>query len=297
MQLQRRKMKPLSHNQPTRLHNIRCAYCNAEFERSDEPQKEHVIGRLFVPKGMHEQQWNLHLNSCFTCNQTKSQLENDISAISMIHTPADALGVDSTLASESHRKRKTKSQFTGRAVADSNSTFEFTAMLGLATIKFSTIGPPQVDAERVFLLALYQLRGFHYFLTYDANARCGYRWDGIYAPLGCSRRSDWGNPLIVTFSELVGTWQMRLNAPTSNGYYRVLIKKSPTDSLWSWALEWNKILRVFGLYGDEAAVENAIAQVRNRGGMNQMSDIDSATRRRVEVPTSEDGDRLFDVIA
>ena len=70
------KPQPLDNRQPTRLKNKRCAYCHAEFARDDEPQKEHVIGKNFVPRGSHEQHWNLHLNACHACNQSKAALES-----------------------------------------------------------------------------------------------------------------------------------------------------------------------------------------------------------------------------
>lgn len=111
----------LSHNQPTRLHNKRCAYCNAEFARDNEPQKEHVIGRRFVPKGSHDRQWNLHLNSCNECNQRKSELENDISAITMI-SQFSGKSEDELLLSEVSRKSRTKSNRTGKPVSDSAET-------------------------------------------------------------------------------------------------------------------------------------------------------------------------------
>ena len=230
-------MRSLKHNQPTRLRNTRCAYCNSEFVRPDEPQKEHVIGRLFVPRGALEQQWNLHVNSCHACNQKKSELENDISAISMLHTGADTVSPDETLAIEANRKSSTTSRRTGRPVAQSFETFQVGGRLGPAEITFSLVGPPQVDEDRAFSLALYQIQAFHFFLTYDDEARSGYGWPGIFAPLGVDRRSDWGNIAMVAFSDLVSEWSLRLNAPTAKGYYRVLIKKHPVVALWSWALE------------------------------------------------------------
>lgn len=112
------ELNNLSHNQPTRLRNDRCAYCNAEFV-GDEPEKEHVIGKNFVPKGSHQQWWNLHLNSCHRCNQIKSKLENDISAISMQQTFVSESDFDEELSREAERKSKTKSQRTGKPVKDS----------------------------------------------------------------------------------------------------------------------------------------------------------------------------------
>ena len=42
-----------------------------------------MIGRRFVPKGKLNNQWNLIVRVCIKCNNKKSDLEDDISAISM----------------------------------------------------------------------------------------------------------------------------------------------------------------------------------------------------------------------
>lgn len=46
------KSRPLDNSQPTRLKNKRCADCQAEFLRADEPQKAHVIPARFQVEGM-----------------------------------------------------------------------------------------------------------------------------------------------------------------------------------------------------------------------------------------------------
>ena len=99
-------MGEINHKRPTRLKNKRCAYCHAEFLREGEPQKEHVIGLLFVPRGSHNQQWNLHLNACNLCNQAKSVLENDISAISMVAAAREFGETEHYVLQEADRKSK-----------------------------------------------------------------------------------------------------------------------------------------------------------------------------------------------
>ena len=125
----------LPHNQPTRIKNNRCAYCNAEFSNDGEPEKEHVIGRLFVAKGSHDGQWNLHVNSCHRCNQDKSSLENDISAISMIQTAGLSEEIDVNLASEAERKGKSTSRRTGKPVSLGSEDSKIETQFGGATIR------------------------------------------------------------------------------------------------------------------------------------------------------------------
>jgi hypothetical protein len=71
------------------LRNINCAYCGRLFDAELPATKEHVIGRRFVPRGCFAGQWNLILNACGRCNGDKAELEDDISAITMM---PDAFG-------------------------------------------------------------------------------------------------------------------------------------------------------------------------------------------------------------
>lgn len=111
------KLTELSVKKPILLDNITCVYCGDELT----PQtvtKEHVVGRRFVPKGSLNQQWNLIVCACRVCNSKKSELENDISAITM-HPNAWGMHVDETniLAKEAKRKSKNSySKLTGKPV-------------------------------------------------------------------------------------------------------------------------------------------------------------------------------------
>jgi hypothetical protein len=59
-----------------------CPYCGVALSKENST-KEHVLARKFVPKGTLNNQWNLILNACRCCNNSKSDLEDDISAITM----------------------------------------------------------------------------------------------------------------------------------------------------------------------------------------------------------------------
>lgn len=286
----------LSNTQPTRLHNQRCAYCNAAFEREGEPEKEHVVGKNFVPKGMHEQQWNLHLNSCHKCNQTKSALENDLSAITMVGGLLEPALKDTFRASEAKRKSKAVSQRTGKKVADSFEELTMTGDFGNAEIKINMILPPQLDESRAFLLVQYQMRGFFFQITYNQEKEMGYCWPGAFMPLAVVPKSDWGNPLVLSFSEKTKDWEFRLGSgEIAQGYYGVLIKKHPKAALWSWAVEWNKTTRLFGFFGDEEVGGEIIGTLTatSFGGWIEQPD-GSRIRSRLEKPVDPaDSDHFF----
>lgn len=288
-------MNVLCDNQPTRLNNVKCAYCNIEFARHIKPQKEHVIGLNFVPKGAHHQQWNLHVNACHTCNQDKSRLENDISAITMLPVGSKAWQPDKTHSDEAKRKGKTISNLTGKPVLQSFESFDVKGKIGSADMTFNVQGPPNFDDQRAFQLAGYQLHGFHFFLTYSKDPEQGGGWPGVFSPMGLCRRSDWGNPMLQGFSDLTEPWQLRLIANTSRGYFRVSIKKDPQNDLWSWALEWNKSYRLFGFYGDEAAIDQKSLCLADAFNAMDWIQISETQRYRAEVPMDEAADRLFHI--
>ncbi len=45
------EIQDLAHNQPTRLRNVRCAYCNAEFA-SNGPEKSMSLAGCLFRKGL-----------------------------------------------------------------------------------------------------------------------------------------------------------------------------------------------------------------------------------------------------
>ena len=281
--------KELFHNQPTILKNQKCAYCGCELN-NENTDKEHVIGRRFVPKGETSQQWNLLLNSCRPCNGIKSDLEDDISAITMQQHPFDRQKLSGIHVSEMERKAKSISRKTGKEVRESHETTQIEGAFGPAKFKFGFTALPQIEKIRGFELARYQIAGFFFFLTYDKKLQRGLRWPGSYLPFSIIPSTDWGNPTLTGFAEVAKNWDERLVGATANGYFQVAIKKHPTNELWSWALEWNKSTRVIGWLGDEDAVQNIVYTLPQP----DMRRISATERYRAEVPLGEeDSDFLF----
>ena len=68
---------------PLRLRNLTCAYCGVLFGPHVMRTKEHVIARNFVPDVDFSSQWNLIVNACESCNGAKSDIEGELSALTM----------------------------------------------------------------------------------------------------------------------------------------------------------------------------------------------------------------------
>ncbi len=130
-------------------------------------EKEHVVGRRFVPRGSLARSWNLIVRSCSQCNADKGDLEDEISAVAM---QPDALGRYPTEGSlyreEAKRKgRGARHRGTGRPVENSRASLDFESGAGPIRLTTSVVGPPPIDETRVLQLCSFHLRGFGYYLN------------------------------------------------------------------------------------------------------------------------------------
>jgi len=186
-----------------RLQNRTCPYCGIPLV-AGESDEDHVVARRFVPKGSLETSWNLVLRSCRSCNSAKSDLEDDISAITMHpnaygHIARD----DQVLLADSKRKaRGSISRRTKKRVLESEETITLRVPLPGGEMKFEMVAPPQIDDSRAFELARLQLRGFFYWITFDSTESRGYFWPGGFHPMATAARADWGER---TLSGIRGT--------------------------------------------------------------------------------------------
>lgn len=288
-------LKRLPHNRAIHLDNITCVYCSTALNK-DTTTREHVIGRRFVPKMKLHGYWNLIVNACRACNGTKSDLEDDISAITM---QPDAFGRhahdDVEAMKDGQRKaQKAVSRRTKKPVKDSSEqmTIEVSFAPGI-TMSFSLTGPAQTDQRRVFGLARLQLMAFFYWITYDKSTRRGRFWQEGFYPVFEARRSDWGNPVHQAFMEAVVGWEPCVLASNADGFYKVAIRKHPSAACWSWALEWNHAMRVAGFFGEKQAAQAVAAQFPKLELKTVSTGPDHVTRRRREIPLDEGDDKLF----
>ena len=284
---------PLLRGRP--FQNVTCPYCGASLD-SRTITKEHVVGRRFVPVGSLNNNWNLILWACLKCNGRKSDLEDDIAAISMhFHTAGLPNMSDSRAQAEAlRRSAKSGSRKTGKAVAASGVKLKMSANLGVhAALTFSFSGPPQFDDERVYELARLQMMAFFYFLTYDKVKELGHFWTGGFYPVHGTIKTDWGNPIHRSFMKQCQDWDYRLILNTAEGYYRALVRRHPTQESWSWAVEWNDSYRLVGYFGNQEAAKVLLAELAHLDVNSVLEGHNSWVRRRVEQPLAENDDTLF----
>jgi hypothetical protein len=288
-------MKLHPHNQAIVLKNSTCPYCG-KILADDHFEKEHVVGRKFIPKGKLNGQWNLILNACIKCNKHKGTLEDDISAISLQpdifgHYPHN----DQTVVElAKHKAERSTSRRTNKKVKDSKEELNINGTLFSAVeIKFNLIGPAQVEQERLFELSRMHVMAFFYWNTFDNEAGIGCFWPGEFMTLDSAYRGDWGNLSITGFADAVVLWKTRVLANTAEGFFKLAIRRHPSEELWSWAVEYNYNIRAVGFFGDIEAGKRENLKLP-RAKMNSMRQSESEyIASRIEIPLNEGHDNLF----
>jgi hypothetical protein len=292
------KAKPLKALSPRRRivkRNVICPYCHRPFGPDLPYENEHVVGRCFVPKGTMAAQWNLLLRACGRCNDAKADLENDLSAITMQPDAHEQYACDDPrLSAEAKRKSRAKNPRTGRFVSEIEKAPSVTFKAPGLTMTFGFVQPAQPDHRRLYLLAQLQLMGFFFWLTFKDEARRGDYWPGDYEPVVAARKEDWGHPHLRWIEDVARDWHMRLHGITADAFYKVWIKRCPTDPpVWAWAMEWNRTYRLAGFFGDRAALDELLAGRPDHGMRTLHETKDQHVRMRREVPLAEQDDTLF----
>lgn len=244
-----------------RLKNRTCAYCGAPFGKMLARTDEHVIGRNFVPKGNLAGVWNLVVFACKKCNEEKSNLENDISVISMFSSlRLSSDQIDPLISSEIGRKASGAiSRRTGKPVVNSEENVRLSGQFGGAKISINFVAPPQIDDARICELARFHVQGFFHQMTFDWSSRTGLFLTGDFHYWSSAPCSDWGNHKLRWFSESVLDWLPCLRADGADGYFRIHLRRHKDLAVMSWALEWNKGMRIVGFVGATEAIEHAIS--------------------------------------
>ncbi len=129
------------------------------------------------------------------------------------------------------------------------------------SLTVTAVGPAHVVVERIQRLASMQMTAFFYLLTYDAAAKVGRFYPGVFGMATYARVSNWGSPTQLDFMRTVRAMDSRLLVLTADGFFQASIWKSPEVDCWAWALEWNKSFRLIGGFGEEVAVRQFLGNV------------------------------------
>lgn len=282
----------LPNGKATRVAGDLCTYCGREETPENPLTDDHVVARRFVPKGSLDNCWSVIVRACRQCNNAKSGLEDDISAITLLRaSKARKLNRDCL----THAQRKvtnSTSRLTRKAIADSFVKDEVSGeILGSASVSFGFVGPPQIEPERVFKLAAMQLQAFYYLITFNSSIGRGSAIPGEICFVGEVDFADWGNRTIRAFADITRPWSTCLHGYGAQGFFRIIIRGQENDSaIRAFALEWNKSRRIVGFFGApelmDAQAEGLPKLEREKAG--------PGLRFRVETPISEEDDILFD---
>lgn len=287
------ELRELPRMRPLVLRNLTCAYCACSLGKSNST-KEHVVGRRFVPRGTLNRDWNLILQACKDCNHRKSDLEDDISAITMLPDAYGRSASDECSVEAERKRNRSRSRRTGKLVSDSAEAWTISApFIGGGAITFEMTGPPQIESARAFELARLQMMAFFYFLTYDQVQARGHYWQGGFYPLLEARREDWGNVVHRSFMAAVVDWEPRLLVSTANDHFAAAIRRHPDAACWSWAVEWNKNYRLVGFFGELAPAKQLADSFPSLDVSVVAQEGENWAGYRSEVPLNEEDDILF----
>lgn len=279
------------------LKNCRCAYCGERLTDGTRT-KDHVIGRRFVPKGKLNGQWNLILYACRLCNNKKSDLEDDIAAITLSPDPAGRHAHGDVAAIDEARRRASKSisRKTRKPVQDSREGLNITGRFGPGiTLNINYTAPPQIDEMRAFELARLHLAAFFFFQTYNAETQEGGWWLHGFHPVLMVRWEDWGNSVMRSIMKETADWDCRLHAVTADGFFKVMTRRHPSADCWVWAIEWNCSHRLIGFFGERELAEQIVKACPPRQRFTVFEKSGQSLHYCPEIPLPEAEDTLFKI--
>lgn len=268
--------------------NCCCLYCGKYFalDGSTPSDKEHLIGRNFVPEGSLDQGFNFTFRACVSCNKRKAAAEGHVSAVTLLNSSAREESAINELA-ERKGSKEFRSRLGSMPVKDALETTIITGNLFGASISFTLAGPQQLIPSDVKEVALSHIQGLFALLTssdyQDPNELRLLPEDQFYLH-GFYPESDWGNVHLVELAQRTLALECAANIVSANGFFRALLKR--TNDGFFWALEWNKQLRlVGGITTQQMSVFSTLpdhAWIQTPKG-----------RTRLEIPTSPLSEQLF----
>ncbi len=244
-----RQLSSLQARKLCHLNNAYCLYCARNLSEV-KAEKEHVIGRNFVPTHALTNAWNFTCQACPACNRRKSFLEGEISAITMAPTPRGNHVNQEVAEVFSKKKQWARIRSTGDYVKDSQvqQTLQIPLYGGLMSV--CLVGPPSLDVDMVHELAWFQLKGLFGWVLSEITIypECFDLEECLVSNF--ARKTDWGNSLQEQLTQRTQDWPILLNLSTAKSYFKAIIRFSPFDPMLKfWALEWNNNIRIVGFFG------------------------------------------------
>jgi len=255
-----------------------------------ESNKEHLIGREFVPTGEFGEGnlFNFIFRTCKECNDEKSNVERHISSVSLFNSPARQ---DSqTHNNLAHRKaaKDYHPNKKGILVKDSGDEFSVVGRFGCISMNFGISGPPQGDPRYIELLAFRHIQGIFSLIT----SRNPHAAEGTnllshkyFHFFGSYNHADWGNSYLLEIMDRARKIPCYANINTANGFFKAIMRKNKGgNGEWFWALEWNKSYRIVGAIAQPNNTSNVFRDLPNLNWRELGIQNEIKTRMREESP-------------
>lgn len=281
--------------------NQYCLYCGCFVGNgaSAKSNKEHLIGRDFVPTGEFGDgtQFNFIFRSCASCNNQKSEAERHVSSVTLFNSPARALSSTHDRIAQHKGKSDYHPYKKGVPVKYSGDKFSLHSTFGPAQISFGLSGPPQLYAKFTEFLAFKHIQGLFSLITSKdpCTAAGTMLLSGQYFSIyEYYIYRDWGNPQLVEIMNRARKIPCYANIETANGFFKAIMRKDKcyTDE-WFWALEWNKSLRVVGAISSRIQMPCIFKNLPSLGWTNICGENGHEIRLREERAIDSESDTLF----
>ncbi len=236
------------HTKSLESSNACCVYCGVPLNDSSiESDKEHLIAREFVPTGTLDGQFNFIFRACRPCNARKADVERHVSSVTLFNSPSRAEDKRVNDAAcrkgqgDFHPRKK------GVRIQDAHEQTSVDFSLGVMSMSFGMVAPPQLDRNQAAELAFSHIQGlFSLLCTEDYRDPLKMRLlpQEQFILYGSYPHNDWGNPQAMEIAHRVSDWECLANIDSADGFFKAIMRLS--DEGWFWALEWNKQVRLLG---------------------------------------------------
>jgi hypothetical protein len=265
-----------------------------------ESNKEHLIGREFVPTGAFDggDLFNFIFRACKECNDEKSVMERHISSISIFNSPVRAISSAHNDLAQRKASKDYHPSKKGTLIKDSGDQLKFTCKFGPANISIGASSPPQANPEHIKFLAFRHVQGFFSLITSrnpliaEGTTLLDFNYFFFHSSYGYA---DWGNPQLAEIMERMREIPCYVNIETANGFFKVIMRRSPCEfGEWFWALEWNKSFRVVGAISQSGRLPTIFQNLSELKWTNLGIQDGAITRIREEISLNPEHDILFD---